>query len=270
VRVVAVEAAFLDRGVLEHERAALVGVAGGAQLLDALAFTIAGSARPCGLWQLVHFTLPSTIGWCEGASTSARMSRWQLKHTSCCGTAVVSRAARSAGSRACSRCPCRRGAVAIAARDVVLAVLAAVPERQVAAGAVAGEAGLRPLLPAGSFFEPRLIDAAYALPPPAFDVLGAVAVAGDAAAGGSPGTADAPSCRGSTRHSCRRGRVAVLANLRARRLGCRAARIKAKAREQRAQRALKQLQCGSHSYSPSLGQACYVITWWKAPGRPRP
>src|SRR5689334_12297290 len=53
------------------------------------AFTIAGDSAPCGLWQLVHFTLPSTIGWCDGRATSARMSRWQLKQTSCCGTLLV-------------------------------------------------------------------------------------------------------------------------------------------------------------------------------------
>src|SRR5436190_23014427 len=53
------------------------------------AFTIAGESAACGLWQLVHLILPSTIGWCDGRMTSARMSRWQVKHTSCCGTRVV-------------------------------------------------------------------------------------------------------------------------------------------------------------------------------------
>src|SRR6185503_9361052 len=74
------------------------------------ALTIAGDSAPCGLWQLVHFTLPSTIGWCDGRDTRPRMSRWQLKQTSCCGTreVVLKGAISGLVILSCESCPpCR-------------------------------------------------------------------------------------------------------------------------------------------------------------------
>jgi hypothetical protein len=36
-------------------------------------FSMAGVIAPCGLWQSLHFTLPSGIGWCDGFIVAARM-----------------------------------------------------------------------------------------------------------------------------------------------------------------------------------------------------
>src|SRR5689334_16787442 len=46
--------------------------------------TIVGLSAPCGLWQLVQASLPSRIGWCEGLSSCARISLWQLVQVSYC------------------------------------------------------------------------------------------------------------------------------------------------------------------------------------------
>jgi hypothetical protein len=88
-------------------------------------FTMAGDKRPCGLWQLVHFTLPSTIGGGRAHHERADVAVAVEAH-------LLLGDARGVGERRDLRVfdPQERGVaavgvVAVGAGDVVLAVLAA-------------------------------------------------------------------------------------------------------------------------------------------------
>ena len=84
VRVVTRRAAVARRRVLPQERAALVGVAGGAQSPRSESplrscFTL---VEPCGLWQVEHSILPSRSGMWPDRSTFATLSRWHVAQVS--------------------------------------------------------------------------------------------------------------------------------------------------------------------------------------------
>src|SRR6185503_8883054 len=53
------------------------------------ALTIAFESAPCGLWQSVHATLPSMIGWCEGLVSCERICLWQVVQVSYCSCRSV-------------------------------------------------------------------------------------------------------------------------------------------------------------------------------------
>src|SRR6185369_3451910 len=46
-------------------------------------------SAPCGLWQLVHASLPSMMGWCEGLSNCERICLWQEVQVSYCNWRTV-------------------------------------------------------------------------------------------------------------------------------------------------------------------------------------
>ena len=91
VRRVAVQAVVAHRLMFPQQRPALVGVAVVAGLVDGefLQQLRIAVGEPCGLWQSLHTTLPSRIGWCEYLNESARSLAWQVKHCSAWVTFTV-------------------------------------------------------------------------------------------------------------------------------------------------------------------------------------
>ena len=103
---------------------------------------------PCGLWQSLHAMRPSMMGWCEGFGSCERIWRWhemQVSYSSC--RSVVAYGPSVGFGFFSAMVEPRAGsavqAVAVAAGDVLLAVRARIPERQVAVALVAAAADPR-------------------------------------------------------------------------------------------------------------------------------
>src|SRR6185369_4671942 len=147
VGVVAVEAVLLHRRVPPDEGAALFGVAGSAELVHRLALHHRMGERPVGVMAIgaLHTALDDGVvgGLGELRANLLMAVRagfvLQLAHGRFVwrdrGIGLVEREARTRRRRAVQ-------AVAVVAGDVVLAVLAGIPERQVTVGTVALQARL--------------------------------------------------------------------------------------------------------------------------------
>ena len=88
VRLVAVGAVFHDRRMLPQKWTPAFGMATEAVLINRALNSWLGFGLPCGLWQLVHVTLPSRYGMCEERCNCARRIWWHCRHNSGCGILV--------------------------------------------------------------------------------------------------------------------------------------------------------------------------------------